>query len=263
MIENNEKICRSCSKEPTDRINIMRVIAKLEEHFATNDLPGAVSLLRYWEREARDCGDRRGLLSILDEELGLYRRTADEKSALCAIKDAFALIQELSLQNTLSGATIYLNGATTLKAFGKAEEAMPYYQQAQRVYEETLPPDDFHMAALYNNMASACADLGRVEEAEGYYCSAIEILSEKQGNNGEIAVSMVNLAHLYHDGNPLDERVELMLDKAWEFLLPERNEQNGNYAFVCSKCAPSYGYFGHFVRQQELNARAEALYGRS
>ena len=255
-----EKVCRSCSKEPTDRIPVMRVIAKLEEHFATNDLDGAVALLRYWEKEARACGDRRGLLSVLDEELGLYRRTADEQAALSAVSDAFALVEELNAQNTLSGATVYLNGATTLKAFGRAEQAMTYYRHAQKIYEDTLPPDDFHVAALYNNMASACADLDRFEEAEGYYCSAIEILSDKQDNNGEIAVSMVNLAHLYHDRNPLDERVELMLDKAWEFLSPEKNTPNGNYAFVCSKCAPSFGYFGHFVRERELTARAEALY---
>lgn len=260
---NQNETCSSCSKERTDRIPVGRFIEKLDSLLSHNDTDGAEKLIAYWIGEARACGDRRGLLSILDEAIGLYRRTAKEAKARSAIDEAFVLLDLLSLQNTLSGATVYLNCATTLKAFGSVRDAMPYYQRAQKIYEELLPPDDFHVAALYNNMASACADLGQFEEAEGYYCSAIEILSQKGSNNGEIAVSMINLAHLYHERNPLDEKIEVMLQKAWELLGTERNAQDGNYAFVCSKCAPSFGFFGHFLKEAELNARAEAIYGRA
>ena len=43
----------------------------------------------------------------------------------------------------------------------------------------------------------------------------------------------------------------------------ERDEnRNGYYAFTCRKCAPSFGYFGYFVYEKELNERADIIYER-
>jgi exodeoxyribonuclease-3 len=59
--------------------------AKLDELFATNDLCAVGRLLEYWEREARNLGDKRGLIEILNEEIGYFRRTAEKEKALSVI----------------------------------------------------------------------------------------------------------------------------------------------------------------------------------
>ena len=48
--------------------------------------------------------------------------------------------------------------------------------------------------------------------------------------------------------------------KAEEILDAEPIEKNAYYAFVCSKCAPSFDYFGFFVTAQILKERAKRIY---
>jgi hypothetical protein len=263
MKEEQSCRCESCSKEKQDRVPIRRVVEKLDEHFSRNDLAGAGRLLSYWEREARLSGDTRGLLEILSEEIGYFRRTGEKERGLAAVSEAFALMEEHGLGNSVSGGTIYVNGATTMKAFGRAAEALPYYERARRIYEAELPPDSYLLAALCNNTASAYAELGEFEKAEENYKTAIGILEKNGNNDGEIAVSYVNLAHLYYDKDKMDGRIASSLDAAWSYLCSETLPHDGNYAFICSKCAPSYGFFGYFAREAELTAAAEKIYDRT
>ena len=252
--------CKSCSKESYETIPIMRIMQKLDEHFATNDLVSVGKLLAYWEREARNLSDDRGLLEILNEEIGYFRRTGEKEEALRAVSEAFALIESLSLEENESSGTVYLNGATTMKAFGKTAEAMEYYAKAKAVYEKTLSPNDYRLAAFYNNISSAYKELGDFESSERACFDAISILEKSDGYYGEIAVTHVNLAHLYYDADNLDERVYEHMDVAWELLSSDKNEHDGNFAFLCSKCYPSFGYFGYFDYEKRLKALVEKIY---
>ena len=254
--------CKSCSKEIQDKVPIIRVIEKLDSFFAKDDLDSALRLLTYWESEANNLGDTRGLLEILNEEIGLYRRLADKENGLKAVKSAIDIMEKEEYTNTVSAGTIYINAATTMKAFGLAEEALPYYEKAQKIYN-TLGADNYKTAALHNNMASTYAELEKSEDAEANYLKAIELLSSSHDNDGEIAVSYINLAHLYADIDPDDERITESLEKAWEYLQSPHITHDGNYAFICSKCAPAYGYFGYFLREKELSSEAERIYGRN
>ena len=260
MHNEREGRCESCSKEKTDRIPIRRVVEKLDAAFSRNDLAEAGRLLAFWEKEARALADFHGLLEILSEEIGYFRRTEDRARGLAAVSEAFALIEDLGLSDSVSGATIYVNGATTMKAFGRAAEAMPYYMRAKKVLEENLPSDSYLLAALFNNMASAYDELDVFEKAEECYRAAIRILAKSVDNDGEIAVSYVNLAHLYYDRDKTDPRIASLLETAWSYLMSERLPHDGNYAFICSKCAPSFGFFGYFARETALRRAAEEIY---
>ena len=147
-----------------------------------------------------------------------------------------------------------------MKAFGLAADAMPYYEKAETIYSANLENDDYRLAALYNNISSAYKDLGRTEDCEKACYRAIEILKGKEDCLGEIAVTLINLAHLYYDADPLDERIYELIDEAWELLKSDKNEHNGDFAFICSKCYPSFGYFGYFEREAELRALTEKIY---
>lgn len=252
--------CKGCSKEPSDIIPISRIISKLDELFSTNDLASVGRLLEYWESEARNLGDDRGLLEILNEEIGYYRRTMEKDKALCAVNEAFELIDRLDCADLESSGTVYLNGATTMKSFGFAKEAMEFYAKAKAIYDVRISPNDYKMAAFYNNISSAYVDIGDVLNAEQCCLKAIEILKNIGGCEGEIAVTLINLAHMYHNVNPCDERIYDNVERAYSLLSNENNEHNGNFAFLCSKCYPSFGYFGYFEYEKDIKALTEKIY---
>ena len=257
---NDEMQCSSCSKEDYSRIPIPRIIDKVNRLFANNELEAVGAVLEFWEKEARTVSDKYSLLTLLNEEIGYYRRTGEKENGMNAIADAFSIINELGMESDPSSATIYLNAATTMKAFGDATGAMPYYQKAKDIYDVSIDPNDYKMAALYNNMSSSYKDLGDLENCEKCCYKAIEILKNNEGCFGEIAVTLVNLAHLYYDQDPLDDRIYEKMDEAWECLMSDENELDGNFAFLCSKCYPSFGFFGYFEREADLIRLIESIY---
>jgi tetratricopeptide (TPR) repeat protein len=252
--------CESCSKESYKTVPLTRLMQKLDELFSKNDLEAVGRLLDYWESEARILLDDRGLLEVLNEKVGYYRRTGDRDRALDSVKEALALIEIKKIGDPVSHGTIYLNCATTMKAFGLAKDAMPYYENARNLLESNLNADDYRIAAFYNNISSAYKELGMIDEAEEACYNAIEILKTKDDCYGEIAVTLINIAHLYHENDPFDERIYEIMDKAWELLNSDKNTRDGDFAFICSKCYPSFGYFGYFEREATLKKLAEEIY---
>lgn len=240
-------------------IPVEAVIEKLDGYLNREQYEPANRLLYYWLEEARALKDRRGELSILSEIMGLSRRRNDRQGGLQAVKRGFALLEELKLQSKAAG-TIWLNGATTLKAFGNAEESVAYYEKAYENLNQYLPKEDPLWGGFFNNYALALADLDRFKEAEHLYFQAIAVM-EKQENGGlEIAVTLLNLAETYERAGEPESKIEKALEQAQEYLDDTHLVRNGYYAFVCRKCAPTFGHFGWFLLQRELNERADRIY---
>ncbi len=252
--------CSSCTKESNLTIPTARILVKMDELFSKNDLGAVGRLLAYWENEAKNLGDDRGLLEILNEKIGYFRRTSDSEKGLAAASDAFALIEKFDASEQLSSATVYLNGATTMKAFGKASDAMDYYEKARKIYEKSLEPNDYRLAAYHNNISSAYRDLGDLENAKRACLTALEILKGQDEYLGEVAVTHVNLAHIYYDADPCDERIYEHMEKAWKLLSSNEIKHDGNYAFIASKCYPSFGFFGYFEYKKRLKEHSERIY---
>lgn len=253
--------CRSCAKEPSATISVARFIDRLDQCFARGDLKEAAACIDYWEQEARSLGDLRGLLSVINEQLGFYRRTNDCKAGFQAVKEAIELVEQLGMGEEVSGATILVNAATTLKSFGKAREGLPLYEQAERIYLAHHMEWAYEYAAMLNNRAAALCDLEQYDEGEACYRKAIRILRRDGTHDGEIAVSLVNLAHLTFDrDNNAYDQVEPLLDKAWEYINSRNQPHDGNYAFILSKCAPSFEYFGRKLEAAALREVAEEIY---
>lgn len=259
------KECSSCSKEPLRTIPIARIIDKIDSLFDKNDVEEAGRILDYWEKEAKSLGDDKGLLEIYSEELGYYRKVNNREKGLSAVEGALSILTNLD-KESVPNATIYLNCATTLKAFGKVNDAIKYYNIAKAVYEKSLEKDDFRLAGLYNNFATALQELKNYDDAKGYYLKAIDVLKSK-GVCVEIAVSYVNLAQTVFDEGQekeilVDEEIDKYLNLAYETLNDPKIDRDGNYAFVCSKCAPAFGYFGYFIIKDELEKRAKEIYNK-
>lgn len=240
--------------------NTGEFIEKLDRLFDREDTRGAGEFLREQYGICAAAGNDSGRLTVLNEMVGLYRQTGEREAALNSIEEALSLTEKLGIGGGVSGATIILNCATTLKSFGRSEEAIKYYDAAQKVFEEKLAGDDPLLAGFYNNKALALQDLGMVTESESCFRKAIEITSRDSSNALETAISYVNLAHLLFEDDMLNEEVDRLLDGAMAILSNPRYFSYRKYAFTCRKCAPSYGYFGRFREEKYLNERADAVY---
>ncbi len=247
---------------PLGRIDIERVIEKLDECFSRNDTAGARRLLEFWRDEAVSLRDRDGELSIENELVGLYRKLGEKEMGLLSVKRATELIAITDQKNTATGATVLLNCATALKAFGKPDEAMPIYLRAEEIYRAELKSGDARFGGLYNNMALALADLSRFDEAEAAYFTALSVMKKIENGEPECAVTYINMAHLY-EASGKAEKIAECLCRAYELLNTESLTHDGNYAFVCEKCAPSFLHFGYGFIASELTEASKEIYERA
>lgn len=247
--------------EKSETIPVSRFIARLDSCYNRNDMKGARECLRFWEEEARRLDDRRGLLTVLNEAVGYYRRTKRKTRAMEAMEESLRLVQELGQTDTVSGATIYINAATTLSFFENEEEALELYKKAQDCFVKENRTQTYEYAALLNNRAAAFNELKRYDEAEADWLTAIEILKRIGYHAGEIAVSLIMLAHLTFDrDNTAYEKVEAILDEAWEYINSDDQPKDGNYAYILRKCAPSLDYFQRPIEAQACREVANEIY---
>ena len=169
------------------------------------------------------------------------------------MEESLSLVEKLGLTQSLSGATIYINAATTLSFFGREEEGLRLYDKAAECYIGNNLTETYEYAALLNNRAGTLNGLKRYDEAEENWNEAIEILKKVGYHDGEIAISLVMLAHLTFDrDNTSYEKVEALLDEAWAYLNSDNQAKDGNYAYVLRKCAPSFEYFQRPMEAQAL-----------
>ena len=260
--------CASCGYKaedvPLGRIEVGRMTEKLDALFDRNDLPGAGRVLEYWHAEARRLRDERGELSVLNEEIGYFRKTENAEKAKEAIDRALFLLQRHDLAQTVSGATMLLNIATTKKAFGKAAEALSLYESALAVYREKLPAGDARLGGFWNNYGLALADEGLTKKAEAAYTRAIDIMSALPDGKPEAAISYINLAQVYgQDEEKSGEDILACYERALALLSDAENKRNGNYFFVLSKCAPTLREAGFIEEANDMERQVKEFYERS
>ena len=248
------------------RVPTRRILDKLDSYLAKKDFDMAQRLLKGWEQEADQGNDLQGKLTILNEEIGLYRKLDKKEECLGAITQAKHTLEKLNFSDTQTGATTYINAATGYKAFGMPNEALPLYIKAREIYEEQLSQTDDRLAALYNNMALTLTELSSYDEAIELYKKAIAILENINGSEPEIAITYLNMADTKSamlDPVEAERYICDYLDKAEQLLDKEPIPSNANYAYVCEKCAPVFGHFGYFLTQQKLESRAKEIYERT
>lgn len=247
---------------PVGKIPVKRIIEKVDACFNKNDVQEAKRLLEYWQNEAVTLKDVHGELSVLNELVGLYRKTQEKEKAIKSIERAMELVVKLGYDNGVSGATIMLNCATTYKAFAMAEIGLPIYKKAEKIYNEKLDKGDRKFGGLFNNMALAFADLLEHDKAVEYYYKAIAVMEKVEDGKPDTAISYVNLAHLYQTISQ-DEKAKECIEKAISLLNDQSVTHDGYFAFVCEKCAPSIDFFGFTSQAEKLATLSKEIYARS
>lgn len=251
---------RPDSRPCEQNIDVPGIIARLDAFYAEGREGEAQRFLEAMLDEARKIGDWRGELSMLSELLGQYRRSMNEAKGLRCVEDAIALVREHSMSQTVSGATVMLNAATTMKCFGRAKDSLPIFSHVARVYASKLDPGDWRFAGLYNNMALSHADVGELEAAERCFRLSLNIMSACPNPGNDMAVTYCNMAEMFAKSDLEDERIYECMEKAWDCLSEPELPHDGYHAFTISKCAPTFDYFGYFLYSKELKERAEKIY---
>ncbi len=249
---------------PLGNVPVGRIIDKLDQCFDKNDLVSAEKLLCYWHEEAVKLNDKKGEISILNEQVGLYRKIANKTKALKTIERLNYLFSLIDTKDSVSIATIYLNMATTLKSFGYLDKAINLYDKTYEIYSKKLDKKDLMFAGYYNNRALTLTSLKRYEEAIKCYDNALEIVLFHDKLSLDGAITYVNKAHLMEeykkDSNKL---VQELLSKASDILLNEKIEKTGYYAFVLSKCYPSFEQFQRMEEANKMKTLSEQIYERA
>ncbi len=242
-----------------------RILSKLDDFFNKNDYIGAERHILYWLDEAKKCDNKRIMLLLQNELCGLYRKLQREHDAITAVENALSLISDMGIENNVGAGTTYINAATVFKAFGKPKAALPLFEKALSVYEAALPKSDKRFGGLYNNMALALVDLKDFRKASELYEQAVSIMKNSEDGMLEVAITYLNIANLKEAELGLEDAqkdIEDLLDKA-TIILDKYENRNGYYAFVCEKCATTFGYYGYFAYENELKERAARIYERS
>lgn len=261
-----ERCCPLSKPSSITPVPIGRVIDKLDEYLGKNDLEAGEKHLKFWLKEAEAGNDARGKLTIVNEQIGIYRKLGREAEALDAVKNALALAEEMGLDGSVTMGTTLINAATALKAFRKTKEALPLYETAKELYEASLPSGDARLGGLYNNMALTVTELGDYGKARELYEKALLVMSKVKNGEADMAITYCNLADLtVAELGELDaaEKVSEYLEKAMALLSTESLPKDGYYAFVCEKCAPTFGYYGYFAYENKLSKLSEEIYERA
>ncbi|MCF0229498.1 MAG: tetratricopeptide repeat protein [Parasporobacterium sp.] len=265
-----EPRCLLCKPTEVAPIPVGRVLGKLDEYLGKNDYPAAERHLKYWLMEAETGNDKRGMLTVSNEMIGLYRKAGREQECMEAAESVRNLLSDPDLDEEVTRGTSLINIATGYKAFGKTAEALPLYEEAMELYEKNLKERDSRLGGLYNNMAITLTALGEYDRAEELYGKALHVMSLNENGETDMAITYCNMADLTAarcdtgtEGITLDAEAERKigeyLETARRLLDTETLPRDGYHAFVCEKCAPTFGYYGFFADEKELSERSEQI----
>ena len=272
-----------------------RIVEKLDEYMSRRDYAGAERHLLYWLAEAQAACDERGELMLRNELVGHFRKTGNADQAFLHAEQALQLVARLGFADTVSAGTTYTNVATAYNAFGRNQESLQLFERAAAAYESNANTDPRLLGGLYNNMALVCASLGGFGQADGLYAKALATMANVEHGQLEQAITYLNMADAAvakdaaaqanakelggdngseveakpdaSDEAPVmseacEREVERLLDQALELLDTPSVPRDGYYAFVCEKCAPTFGHYGYFLAESDLQKRAQTIYER-
>ena len=240
-----------------------RVLDKLDQLLRSNDYPGAKRMLQYWLSEAEYTGDNHGILLMKNELMGLHRKLGEREQALQCAQDALDLVGKMGIEHNVGAATTYLNSATVCKAFDLPEDAINLFEMAKDIYERELPPTDDRLGGLYNNMGLALVDLKRFREAEALYQKALAVMESVPEKEPEMAITYLNMATAAEMELGLEQGKNTIADlakKAMDCMEIGKDRTDGNYAFVCEKCATVFDYYGYEDYAATLLKRCRRIY---
>ena len=226
----------------TENKDVAVILNKYDELLNNNLIKDAGEYLDSELKKAKEQNDAFTEMTLHNEVVSFHRRTGEQAKAVTAINEILELIEKFELKNSVLGANMYLNCATTLNFFKRTADSLPLFERAFEAYINTIPENDYRFAGFYNNYALALYDTENYNEALRYFRKALNILSLYKGNDSEIAVTFCNLAHLFEKTED-EEMLINCLNSAYFSLKDYDGETNNNFILHCEKCIEAFKHF--------------------
>ncbi len=150
--------------------------------------------LRCWIEEAESEQDWQSMLTLLNELIGFYRDSCLFEKSTQVKQEILKLLDMKELQGTIGYATSLQNIANAERASGDFKESLLHYNEAKKIYEQLLAPNDYLFASLNNNMSLLYQETGDFELSCQCLQKALDITSHTDGMEIETAITHTNLA---------------------------------------------------------------------
>ena len=212
---------------------------QLDSLFAENQIDKVDPFLRDSLQKAKEEEDYGAYITICNEMIGFYRSVSQFQKAFDAAEDVLLLLEELQLDHSEHFATTLLNAATAYRAAGNFKQAYTYYQQALRIYEGLISPEDYRYAGLFNNMSILLEKMERNEEAIEYAEKALAIIEKLDQGEMETATTLTNLALLYFKVSDYTKAQEL-LERALSLFEQKGNTTDAHYSGALAGIGEAY-----------------------
>ncbi|MCI8991602.1 MAG: tetratricopeptide repeat protein [Eubacterium sp.] len=251
-------------KNKEEKNAVQQMFAELADCFNRNDLEGAESCTDRWLQAAREQENWQMELTVLNEQIGFFRKTGKVKRGTETIRRAFWIIEQYGIDSTEAAATTWLNGATAYRAFGEYGKAEKYFKKTLAFYETHLKEKEYHLASLYNNLALLKTDQKKYTEAEAYMEKALGLIKTDPKSQAEAATTCMSMAYMYRSMDlPVTEKQNKIckyLDRAWELLENQKELPDSYYAYVCKNGAGMFRLFGREEQADRMQELAETYY---
>ena len=247
-------------------IPVRRVIDRMNEYMSRLDYAGAERHLNYWLAEARETGDRRGELTVLNELIGHCRKTGQREAAERYSREALDLIDALKLNGSVTVGTTYINIATAAYVFGDYERSIRMFERAEAVYLGSRQVDAELMGGLYNNMGLTLTALSRWDEAMEAYQKALDLMegvSQGALEQAETCLNMANTLEYRYGAVEAERPINDLLDRAEALLERPELNRDGYFAYVCDHCVPTFEHYGYFLTAAKLKEWTKQYYERT
>lgn len=247
-------------------MNAQEIYEKLDSLFAQNRIQEVEPFLLSCLEQARSEEDYGVYISVGNELIGFYRSISEHEKALSMAEDVLLLMEELQMEETEHFATTLLNAATACRAAGRLNEALADYAQALKIYEKTIPADDYRLAGLYNNVSILLEQLEDNEKAVLFLERAISIVEKQPDARMELATSKTNLALLYFKLQD-NGKAESLLKEAIEIFRENGTDTDAHYSAALAGLGEAYFRMGRLEKSlafyEEALGEVEKHFGRN
>ena len=177
-------------------MDISTILKDLDDAFNRADTTGAEEVLTKGIASCIEAGDDGALLQLMNEYLGFLRETGRADESFVIADKILELSDRMGLKGSIPYATSLLNIANAYRAGGRHYDSLACYDDAEKIYKESLPADSMLFASFYNNKALLCQEMNDFAGAADSLRKALSIV-EIKGEPFEIAVTHANLANTY------------------------------------------------------------------
>ena len=175
-------------------MNVELVLSQLDSLIENRRTDLVEGYLREKMEEAAEEGDRRAVITLMNELISYYGGTGEFEKMVEYCQQVLLLLQGMGMKGTIPYAATLLHVADAYREAGLLSDAMRAYQEVKGIYEGSIAYNDFRYVELYQGMSFLFQQTGDDESACDCLQRALSVASQYQGARTEVAAIYTNLA---------------------------------------------------------------------